>query len=307
MALFLKMLVFFILIMVGCLARKLGYITHDNQPKFSGLALNICCPAMIVAGAFAEGEKISIEYACVVMGVSVLVLLAMIILGELLAFTLRFPKKERGVAVFMTVFTNIMFMGLPIVGSLYGDSVTIYFSLFIIPMNILLFTYGIRTVSRGTDNRPPMNLKQLLSPCVIACVVSVALFFTELPIPAFIQTPIQMLGAMMPPLGMLIIGSSIPDVDFGKVLRSGRIVAYILMKMIAVPVIILLMARMFTDDRLLLATIFALTASSSATFSVVLTILYNREAQPLATAEVSVTSAIAVLTMPLVAMISGIM
>ncbi len=43
MALFLQIQMFFILIAVGCIARRIGVITRENQPQLSALAMNIVC------------------------------------------------------------------------------------------------------------------------------------------------------------------------------------------------------------------------------------------------------------------------
>ncbi len=68
---------------------------------------------------------------------------------------LRYPKKHYGIVNVMVIFTNIGFMGVPMIDGIYGKDALIYMTVLLIPFNILFFSYVIQTIKGSSDKKGP--------------------------------------------------------------------------------------------------------------------------------------------------------
>ncbi len=69
-------------------------------------------------------------------------LAVLLVVARVLPRLLGFPKAEQGMVNVMTVFTNIGFMGVPMIDGIYGKDALIYMTLLLIPFNLLFFSYS---------------------------------------------------------------------------------------------------------------------------------------------------------------------
>ena len=146
-----QMIVLFILMGVGFLCYKLQIITDEVNKKLSAIVVNIANPAMVLTGCMGDdkikGEELLMVFVLVIIVYTVLVLLAMVIPP-----LLKIDKKSRGTYQAMTIFSNIGFMGFPVVAALYGNSAVLYASLFSIPYNMYYHHHCIS----AADSRSPI-------------------------------------------------------------------------------------------------------------------------------------------------------
>lgn len=136
-----QMVIFVLLMLVGAWARKKQILTEKNQAQITQLVLNIAYPAIILSGVTGEGSHIAgpelLQAGGVILGMLAVLLVVVRVLPRLLGF----PKAEQGMVNVMTVFTNIGFMGVPMIDGIYGKDALIYMTLLLIPFNLLFFSY----------------------------------------------------------------------------------------------------------------------------------------------------------------------
>ena len=135
---FSQMLIFFALIMVGVACSKKKLVSEENAHGISKLIVNIFNPAIIfssVLGNSQNKEGNSIFLIVVIAGV---MFSAFIIIGSIGSKFLTKDKDEIKVYKLMTVFSNVGFIGIPLVDSLYGSSAVFYVAIFILIYNILI-------------------------------------------------------------------------------------------------------------------------------------------------------------------------
>ena len=94
------------------------------------------------------------------------------------------------------------------VSGAYGDEGLFLGSLFIIPTRILMWSAGISLVTKA-DAKQAVR-KVLLNPGIIAVEVGLAWMFFQLPLPHFVDTAVDNLGACTSPLAMALVGASWP-------------------------------------------------------------------------------------------------
>ena len=127
-----QMIVLFLLMGTGFLCYKLGIITDEVSKKLSAIVVNIANPALVLTGCMGE-SRIQGKQLLLIAAIIVLVYGALVALAMLVPRLLRVPLQSRGTYQAMTLFSNIGFMGFPVVAALYGNSALLYAALFTIP------------------------------------------------------------------------------------------------------------------------------------------------------------------------------
>ena len=305
-----QMVIFFILMGVGFAARKAGILTKEFLPKLSSLIANVAGPCLILSGSIGVEDRLSLGqagFAFVVFGV---LIVAMMAIGWLLPALLRFPRYERPAVNFAFWMTNIGYLGMPFAASVYGHDAQIYVVLYLIPNNLLLYTYAIwlmQTNARAEHGvHTGFNLRGLLNTGVAATIATTVLYFGGIELPHVIAAPIQMLGASTAPLAMMLVGAQLVDEKIVNMLRDVRLMAFTVLKMLVLPALLLLVLRPFVTDMNLLAACLAIVAMPSGVLVSAFSLLYDGEAAPRATQIVAFTTFVAVITIPLVALAVGL-
>ena len=302
--------IFFLLMLVGIYARRTSLITPENQQKLSGIVVNIAYPAIILSGALAEGERIEGTALLEATAAAFATLALAAAGGVLISRLLRIEARMRGVFVVMTIFTNIGFMGVPMVRGIYGADALIYLTVFLIPVNLFFFSYAVAAI-RGDkltlgEGRFLAVLRQLCNNGMIACVLAILFYFVDLPVPAPIRGTVEMLGSMTAPLAMLLMGSFLVDVNWIEGLRDLRSIVYCVLKMIVLPVVAVRLMGLFTENAVLLGVYMAALATPCGNVIALLTAMYNREAYPSSVKTIAVTTILSVVTMPIAFRLAGL-
>lgn len=292
-----QMVMLFTLMMIGYLAVKIGIIDQSLQKTISNLIINVTLPLLMissVAGADRSqaGETVTITF--IVAAISYLVAPQ---IGRLIAWLLRVPKEEIPIYVFFTVFSNVGFMGFPVIDAIFGPQALIMAVIFNLLFNVLGFTYGVALYSGGNSK---LELKTFLTPAVIASVASIVMFLIGIPVPEPFQSSIKSLGSTTTPLAMFVIGMSLSAIPLKEVFGELRLYPYTLIKQLALPAMAYFILKQVIDDPLLIGVTVIVLAMPIATLSVILANEYEREIT-LSTQAVFITTLASVFTIPLIA------
>ncbi len=304
MTVFKQMLVFLVMIFLGVAAGKCRIISGENQGQFSALVIKITCPCLILASATGgSAQRIAGGELANTLGVLVLLLALVLLLSKILPTIMRYEKKDKDIVNVMGWCTNITFIGLPLVQSLYGNQAVIYVTFAIMMINTLFYSYGVILVGNSTEKRQAFRWKSLINPGMIACVLACACYFLNISLPGFLLTALTMVGNLTAPLAMMIIGVGLLDIRPKEVLTDVRLLLFAIIKMLVVPILLLYLVRHVTDNIYLLATCMAVVASPTGGMVAMLATLYNPEAYIMVTKEISLTTLLSVITIPIVAAI----
>lgn len=304
MLLFGQMVVLFILMGIGYLCYKKGMITDEVSKKLSAIVVNIANPAMVLTGCMGEekieGRELLITGVLIVIVYSVLLLLAFIIPS-----LLRIDKKSRGAYQAMTVFSNIGFMGFPVVAALYGNGALLYAALFTIPYNILIYTYGVSAMSVNTGTgkkKSTLSPGKILNVGVIACIITIVVYFFQIPVPAFIKTTTTHLSNLTAPLSMMVIGASLATIDLKKLFMDGKLLLFAAIKLLIIPIAGMMVIRQFLANEVICGVCMVMLATPVGSMTAMLAQQYDGDYE-MASRGVALTTILSVVTMPLVSMI----
>ncbi|WP_270298599.1 AEC family transporter [Eggerthella sinensis] len=148
-----QMAILLLVTIIGFAAAKRGYLDEHVKGKLTLLLLNVTLPCMILASAGSidasqMGGQIGWTF---VLGIAQFFLL--LASGALCNLVLRTPRGERPLYLFMSVLTNTGFVGIPVIAALYGDQTVLLSSVFIMAMNLLIYSVGFASSPRA-ERRP---------------------------------------------------------------------------------------------------------------------------------------------------------
>lgn len=304
-----QLIIFFLLIGVGVIARKVGVITPGNTPQLTSLVFNFAMPAIILSGITTDQPHISGKELSIVLASAFTALILLIICSRILARVLRYEREYHGVVTVMTTFTNISMMGIPMIYSLYGAEAMIYITVFLLPYNLLFFSYGYYCMKDQSGNAEALSLRNMLNvinPGIIACILALTLYISNIHIPYVIAQPIKMLGAITGPVSMLLIGSFLLDIEWKSVFKDVKVWVFTFFKMVIIPLVIILIMKLFITNGLLLGVLLAAVATPTGAGTPLLAQMLNKKFYPLALKGATLTTLVSLITMPLVAMMTGI-
>lgn len=299
-----QMIVLFILMGIGFFCYKKGVITDEVSRKLSTIVVNIANPALVLIGGMGE-EKISGEELKLTIVISLFMYVSLLILAVILPRLLHVEEKSRGTYRAMTVFSNIGFMGFPVINALYGSTALLYATFFVIPYNVLIYTYGISAIAGKSPEKgeKKFSLKGILNVGFIACIVTIIIYFLDLRVPAFVESTLTHLSNLTSPLSMMVIGASLAAIDLRKLFTDGKLLLFSAIKLVVIPIIGLLVIRQFVDSEMLLGVCLVMLATPVGSMTAMLAQQYDGDYE-MASKAVALTTILSVATMPLV---SGIM
>jgi predicted permease len=293
---FRQMFILFAVVGIGFAAGKLGQIDAEFNKRLSALVINITNPAMILASAMEERVLTRAELLQLT-GIAVLSYLALILVALVVPGLIRSPKEDAGVYRFMIIFSNVGFMGFPVVNALFGPEAVFFASVFTIPFNILAYTYGIYLIS---GERPEKGKKLLthLSPSLVAAVIAYIIYILNISVPQVVSGTMSFVGQITSPAAMLIIGASLASVPFRKVFGEPRMYAISVIKLIILPIITWYLVGLVVKNDVLLGVIVIMLGMPVATNCTMLAAQYGKRVDT-ASSGVFITTLLSIVTIPL--------
>ena len=290
-----QMMVLFIIMMIGYICRKIGLFGKEASKILSGVVVNIGNPALILSSA--------INKESVIEGKD----LVLLVLGEIVPRVLRVEKKNQGVYKVMTVFSNIGFMGFPLLTAMYGSESLLYASLFMIPYNILIYTYGVNAMCTQEENISQKKIpwKKIFNIGVIACILTIILYLTRIPVPTVVEDVVSTLGNLTAPLSMIVIGDAMSQMKPKELLTDVKLMIFTVIKLLVIPVMGLLILKQFGFSSMLMGVLLVMISTPVGSMTAMLAQQYDGDYE-LASKGVALTTLLSVVTIPIVSMIMGI-
>lgn len=305
MVLLQQMLALFIMMLVGFLCARAGVLDSKTTKKISWLVINVGNPGLILAAGMNNEKRIPASNLLIVL------LLVVIINGGLILFSVFLPRiifarrENYGIFRSMMVFSNNGFMGIPLLAAVYGGESVLYATLFIMAFNILIYTYGIRTIKDGSEGGNEFHIKDVFNAGVISALIAMVLYFSGVQLPDFIKTTASNFSSLTAPLSMLVIGASFTEFKLSELFTNIRLIVFSIIKLLLIPIISLLIIKQFVTDPMILATSLVTLSTPVASMVAMLAKEYDSN-YTLAAKGVALTTILSVITMPVVSMVVGI-
>lgn len=291
-----QMLILFLCMALGFIAFKTGVMTEEFHKGLSRLVLDMTMPALILSSVMGSERHLSAGEVFLVLGIGFALLLFRLLLSFPFTRLLRTPKEQENSYRFLMTFSNLGFMGFPVVMAVFGKEALFCTALFQIPFYILSYTVGIRLIS-GKGNALPLK-KILLHPAILASCAALVIYLADIPIPSFISGTASLIGQITSPAAMLIIGSTLATIPLRRAFTGWRLYPFSVFTLLVIPLAVYAVMRLLPVDPLILGVTTTLAAMPAATNSTMLSHQYGGDAA-LCSSGVFLSTLISLFTIPL--------
>lgn len=228
---------------VGFVSHRIGLMDHTSDKYFSTFLLKVSLPATILASAIGQDVENRAE-AFYVIGIAS----ALFFILPLMANVYQKITKTSDTYKLMLTYSNLGFMGMPIMEALYGQIGLFYTSIFMIIFNISVFSYGVSVIQKGAG----FDFKKLLNPGIIAAVTAIIIFVFQVPVPEPLTLLFRGVGSITSPLAMITLGSTIGGVHLASVFKDKSLYVFSLAKLVIWPLIVWFLLQFFIDSKMIL-------------------------------------------------------
>lgn len=298
----LQMIKLFLIMCVGYFLYKVKMLDDHTRVHLTKILLYVTTPALIIHSFIenAGAEKRDMLGELFIIAAAMYILLP--VAGVIITFVLRVKKPLQGLYMFMTVFSNVGFMGFPVADALYGTEGVFYAAVFNCVFNICVFTMGVVLINYPKENdngAPVLNLKKLLNPGILCCFVSVIIFLLEIPVPGVIMEVFESVGGLTSPLAMMLVGASLAMMNIREMLGDIRIYIYTFIRQLVLPLVSWPVIRYFVHNDTVAAITLILVAMPVANTAVLFATEYKRD-EKMAAKGIFLTTLAAIITIPAV-------
>ena len=309
-----QMFILAVIVVCGFIARKKRLMNDTFDTMLSQLVFTVTLPALILNSVLsseslpsAHDIGFTLLYALMYFVLSIALSL---IIGRLLYR--KMPRETRGAHEFMMVFGNTGFIGYAVLASVLNQTAVLYAAIYNIIFNIIIFSIGVMLITgtiESNDERRSWKKQlgavghALLKPAVIASSVAAVMAIFEIHAPGSpIQQACDLLGGMTVPAAMLVVGSSIAKMPLHDIFTDGWSYLTTFIRLVAMPLIVFFVFRLFVHDPFILAILVLLSAMPVASNGTMLSLAYSGDTRSIARGTF-LTTVLSVITLPLIALL----
>ncbi len=298
-----QILVLFLLTGVGFFCRRAGILNQNSVSSLSKFLLNICIPAMIIYSMQIPFSQSIAEKS----GTLIFAALCYYVIAFAVCFVtpyiLRCKKEEYGVFRFMTMFSNSMFMGFPILSMFFGPEAIFYAAIFNIPFTLLTYSVGI-WILRSGEGGISFSWKLLLNAAFLSTFVGILFFVTSFSIPDPFYGALGLLSDITTPMSLVVTGGFLASLETKAIFSNVRQYFAAGIRLLIIPAITFAVCSLFITDPLILG-ITVVTAGMPAAVNTVI-LAEEHDARPdIAAQGVFISTLLCLLTIPLLAVFIG--
>ena len=296
-----QMISLFLLMLTGYLANRFGVIDKTFESKVSRFIVNISLPATILNAVTGSDMPHDQEMLPIFIAAVSIFLVAHVVCHFIQKIIRWNPTYE-----LMLNYSNLGFMGIPIISTLYGGEYVLHVSIFMMTFNLSLFSYGVYLLSRDDAKNRHFSVKKLLSPGILSAFLAIGIYLLDIHLPQHAVSLFSTVGATTTPLAMIVIGSTLAGVRFSTVFTDRDLYLFSFLKLLVLPVITFLVLRFFIRDRTLLEISTILSGCPIAGNVSMLCMEYNRDVT-LVSRGICISTLLSMISIPIVAALVAVL
>ena len=225
-----------IIVIAGFISHKRGIINEEFERKLSGFVIKVTCPALLISSTM--GDKMpDREHIPVLLLVSLLTYVILIPLAYIQPVLMRVKRDLRGMYSFMLTYSNVGFIGYPVVASIFGSDAVFYACILNVFNTITVFIWGVMFIS-GENLKDGFRFRLFISPAMIATYISVIIVVLNLHTPKAIAMPLSILGNMTVPSSLIVIGAALAEIPTRKMVGTPHIFMMCFLKLLVLPLLV---------------------------------------------------------------------
>ena len=216
---------------VGVYLSRKGFLSPQGTKDLGAILLRVIIPCVIVKSYITEFSRERLLELALSAGLA--------LIGFILAMVISYLVfgKRRRLENFAASFCNAGFIGIPLAQAIIGEEGVFYIAASVALPNLFQWTYGVYIMA---DRKDAISAKTIAkNPVVIAIVIGVVLFVSQIPVPGIVTSTLGYIAGMNTPIAMILMGTYLAKLPLKKLLDK-RAYGCVLFRLVIIPAVILL-------------------------------------------------------------------
>jgi len=229
-----QVIAMFIMLMAGYAARARNLVSAEGSHSISNLVLYVINPMVILTSlttTFEPGKLVNLAW-CIGLTFAAFALAALI---SRLGMGKNADPQKANVARYAIIFSNMGFVGIPLVQNVLGTEYVFYVSGCIAAFTFVGWTYGVWLMTGSLEQASPA--KVATNPAVIALTIGIVFFVTGWRLPAAVESAVDSLGAGNTGLAMIVLGTYLANTNIKEFLRDPLTLKVCVLRLVVVPLV----------------------------------------------------------------------
>ena len=184
---FFQMLALLIMIGAGYFMARKGMMDEHTNAQMSRMIVSVFNPMLILSSAAGSAGLVSPETIATVGLIALGMFGIFIAAGMILSPFFDKAPDQRKIFQMMFVFSNLGFIGIPVVSSILGAAYVVYVTEFLLIYTIVFYTYGVALMDGKFS---ASSVKSMLNPGTISGLAALLIIICNIQLPDFIKTAI---------------------------------------------------------------------------------------------------------------------
>ena len=287
----------FLLMTIGFLAARFSIINDAVKKGLSDMLIYIFLPANLFVSSqadFSAEQMVGIGHTVVFAVLYYAVVISACYFGSRFFFD---KKTKSGMFALLVAFANTGFVGMSIIRETVPGAGLLYAAVYNCVFDVIYFSVGVTLIRREKEK---LSIAALLKNIIIwIAVVSVILYAVPYRFPVELTETVDVLGACMLPVSMMLIGAEINDIRVKEVFSNAEAYITSFFRMILVPGVTFILLYICRAEKTLAMTMILLTAMPSGSLNVIMGRKYDEADVKYAAITIMQNTIIMLLTLPL--------
>lgn len=284
----------FALILVGLFVKKLKLVSGEGQKNITDMVIYIVLPCNIFNAFLVKNSQMFLTQFFQVLVISIGIQIFSSLAGKAL-----YAKKEISHQMSLRyglICSNAGFLGNPIAEGMYGETGLAMANVFLIPLRIMMWSSGLAIYTRSTDWKGTVK-KVITHPCILSCLLGIAVMCLQIPIPAVPVGIIQTIGRCNTALSMMVIGMILAEADL-RLLFDKEVLMYSVLRLVMMPALVYSICRLLSMPSIVTGICVILTGMPAGATTSILASKYHAD-EIFATKLVVASTVFSMVTIPL--------
>ena len=225
-----------ILLIIGFLSIKMNILTIAMYEGVAKFTIHIALPALIFSIITKLGGRQAILDNLSACLISFILIWCVFAIGHIVARLSGLEKPTKGTHVSATAMGNVGYIGVPMVGALYGSEGLIILSVYMIFDLLFNWTIGLSFMESEKTDTLAIRLKRLITPLNIMLMLSLVFLFLNVQPSGLIFDTIKNLGSTTKYLSIIYLGAMLAVVSLRGAHKEFSLYLHALVKLILFPV-----------------------------------------------------------------------